>query len=126
LNEYPEKAEGYRNKLEPIKSAFERREKVNQLNTEGEQKIERSPKKDKEFQAKILGAKDFREFWQAIDDNGGVEGSQKHYEPGELSSLVARVANGDNPKLLTSQFGLRQKVLDLIKLEKLQAELRKK
>lgn len=80
--------------------------------------------KEAKLKLAIAEVKDVRDLYKVIDENGGLQGSQKFYSPEELNSIISRVANGADAKLLTSSYGLRQKVLDLVSLAKARGELK--
>lgn len=80
---------------------------------------------DKKLTLAIAKTNDLSSLGKIIEENGGLQGSQKFYTVEELSSLISRVMNkGENPMLITSAFGLRQKVLDLIKIDQLRESIK--
>lgn len=71
----------------------------------------------------ISGAQTFAELYQAIEQTGGLQGSQQFYQPLELKNIIERVRKGElDTSYITRTGGLRSRVEDIIKLE----ELRKK
>lgn len=72
----------------------------------------------------IAEASDIQSLLNILQENGGLQGSQKFYTFQELSDQVAHVGSGlKDPKIITGQFGLRQRVIDLIKIVKLKESL---
>ncbi|GEM_PF-6701884 len=72
---------------------------------------------DKLLRLSIAEAPNFRALYTILQENDGIQGSQKHYSFDELTQLIGRVQQGADPKLLTGAFGLRQKVQYLLSLE---------
>lgn len=73
-----------------------------------------------EWRTTISGAQTFGELYQAIEQAGGLQGSQQFYQPSELRSIIERVQKGElDTSYITRTGGLRSRVEDIIKLEEL-------
>ena len=87
-----------------------------QKETDGSEQVETL--EDKKLRLAIAEAPDFRALYAIIQENDGLQGSQKHYSFDELTALIGKVHQGADAKLLTNAFGLRQKVQYLMGMEK--------
>lgn len=68
----------------------------------------------------IGGAQSFAELYQAIEQAGGLQGSQQFYQPVELRNIIERVRKGElDTSYITRTGGLRSRVEDIIRIEKL-------
>jgi|GEM_PF-1047210 hypothetical protein len=73
-----------------------------------------------ERRATIDGAQSFAELYQAIEQVGGLQGSQQFYQPSELRNIIERVRKGElDTSYITRTGGLRSRVEDIFRLEEL-------
>ena len=77
-----------------------------------------------ERQGTIGGAQSFAELYQAIEQAGGLQGSQQFYQPAELRNIIERVRKGElDTSYITGTGGLRSRVEAIIRIEKLTNKL---
>jgi len=77
-----------------------------------------------ERQGTINGAQSFAELYQTIEQAGGLQGSQQFYQPAELRNIIERVRKGElDTSYITATGGLRSRVEDIIRIEKLTNKL---
>ena len=68
----------------------------------------------------IQGSKNFIDLFKAIDNIGGLQGSEKFYKVQELKDAINKVRSGEQPiDVVTRTDGLRQRVDELLKIENL-------
>jgi len=92
-------------------------EKLKQWNiTTFERKNKISPEK---VNKKIPETKSFEDLVKLIDEKGGVQGKQEFFSAEKLKNIISRVRKGElDITHITRTDGLRQKVEDLIAIEK--------
>jgi hypothetical protein len=72
-----------------------------------------------ELAHQLQGIKDFEGLSRYIETINGIQGSQDFFGAKELSGIIERVRKGElRPTAITSTGGLRQKVMDLMAIEK--------
>jgi hypothetical protein len=68
----------------------------------------------------ICGAQSFAELYQAIEQAGGLQGSQQFYQPAELIDIIERVRKGKlDISYIPRTYGVRRRVEDIVRIEKL-------
>lgn len=88
-----------------------------------EQRLER-PTKEKELELAIRGAQDMRNLNDILLKAGGLQGSQKFYPAEDLIRLISKVEQGkESPAVLTGTSGFREKVVNLLRTQKLRESL---
>lgn len=86
-----------------------------------ELKVLNPPKQE----AGIGGATDFTQLFQTIDSMGKIQGSQQTFEPNQLKQLINGVRSEREPiDSITRAGGLRDKVAELIKADRIRATLK--
>lgn len=71
----------------------------------------------------ISDAQDFDQLFQAIDRTGEIKGSQQSFTPDQLRKIIAKVRGGAVIESITSTGGLREKVAELLQMEKIRKDL---
>jgi hypothetical protein len=67
--------------------------------------------KEKMLKLNIADASDMRAVYTLIQENGGIQGSQKFYTADEMIDLIGKVFQGTTDiRFITSAYGLRAKV----------------
>lgn len=93
-----------------------------QLLYEGVEKYQKE--KTKKTEQCIADAKSFEDLNNAIKASGGIQGSQEFFKPKVLADLIEKLRKGSKTiNAITSSFGLRQKVDELLKLEKVREKI---
>ncbi len=73
-----------------------------------------------ERRATISRAQNFSELYQALEQEGGLQGTQQFYQASEIKNIIDRVRKGElDTSYITRTGGLRSRVDDIMKLEEL-------
>ena len=73
-----------------------------------------------EQRATISGSQNFSELYQALEQAGGLQGTQQFYQASEIKNIIDRVRKGElDTSYITRTGGLRSRVEDIMKLEEL-------
>jgi len=89
--------------------------------SQGELKALNPPKQE----AGIGDTTDFIQLFNTIDRMGKIQGSQQTFEPAQLKQLINGVRSGKEPiDSITRAGGLRDKVTELIKADRIRASLK--
>jgi len=77
-----------------------------------------------ELKKNISEVKSFDDLIKTIEKGGGIEGSQEFYDAKKLKNVIDKVRKGElGITYITRTGGLRQKVEDLLALEKVRKNL---
>lgn len=81
---------------------------------------------DKETQKGISESNDFEELYKTIYRSGGLQSTKDFFTPDKLKSIIDRARKGEiDTNHITRTGGLRERVEDLLKTEKIQEEILK-
>jgi len=71
------------------------------------------------FEKAMPGVKNFDELFAVVNSAGGIQGSQEFFDAKQLLDVIQKVRNGEiKSTAITRTVGLRQKVVDLMAIEK--------
>ncbi len=80
---------------------------------------------EKKLELAIAGARSFEELYNAIQLTEGVKVGRRFYTPGKLLEIIRRATHrGGKMEAITSKYGLRSKVWDLVQAKRLEDSLK--